>query len=132
MLLKSMKIPNRGQILDLGRGWGAIGVFIAMTHPEACVVMTDINKRAVRLAVENVKLNKTSAEVRCGDLYEPVSRMKFDAIVSNPPISAGFSLIIRLINEAYDHLNRGGFNSTCCSQEKRRQDYIEDSVKSLW
>jgi 16S rRNA G1207 methylase RsmC len=99
-----VKIPEKGRILDLGCGWGAIGIFVAATHPGACVVMTDINKRAVWLASENIRLNKVSAEARWGNLYEPVIDMKFDTILTNPPISAGRNLIVEAINEAPDHL----------------------------
>lgn len=108
IFLGLMKIPEKGFILDLGCGWGAIGVFVAATHPGARVVMTDINKRAVWLASENIKLNSVNAEARWGNLYEPVINMEFDTILTNPPISAGRSLIVQAINEAPDHLCYGG------------------------
>jgi 16S rRNA G1207 methylase RsmC len=108
VFIELMKIPEKGRILDLGCGWGAIGIYVAATHPEAYVVMTDINKRAVWLASENVRLNNVDADVRWGCLYEPVKDMEFDAIVTNPPISAGRDLIVEAINGATDHLCSGG------------------------
>jgi 16S rRNA G1207 methylase RsmC len=108
VFLGLMRIPEKGRILDLGCGWGAIGVFVAATHPGTRVVMTDINKRAVWLASENIRLNKVNAEARWGNLYEPVINMKFDTILTNPPISAGRNLIVEAINEAPDHLCDGG------------------------
>jgi 16S rRNA G1207 methylase RsmC len=101
-------IPEKGRILDLGCGWGAIGIFVAATHPGTYVVMTDINRRAVWLASENIKLNKVKAEVRWGSLYEPVTNMEFDTILTNPPISAGRSLIVEAIDKAPEHLCDGG------------------------
>ncbi len=108
VLVGLMKIPEKGCILDLGCGWGAIGILVATMHPEVQVVMTDINRRAVWLASENVKLNKVDAEVRWGNLYEPTKCMKFATILTNPPISAGRKLIVEAINGAQDHLCDGG------------------------
>jgi 16S rRNA (guanine1207-N2)-methyltransferase len=108
VLVGLMKIPEEGYILDLGCGWGAIGILVATIHPEVHVVMSDINKRAVWLASQNVKLNKVSADVRCGNLYEPTKSLKFATILTNPPISAGRNLIVEAINGAHDHLCDGG------------------------
>jgi len=108
VLIGLMRIPAKGRILDLGCGWGSLGVFIAATHPETHVMMTDVNKRAVWLASENVKLNKVDAEVRWGNLYEPVKGMEFNCILTNPPIAAGRNLIVDMIRGASDHLCQEG------------------------
>jgi len=108
VLIDSMMIPKTGCVLDLGCGWGPIGISIAATHPETRVVMSDINKRAVWLAVENVKLNNVNAEVRWGDLYDPVKCMKFDTVITNPPISAGRDINTRAVSGARDILVTGG------------------------
>ena len=108
VLIDSMEIPDKGCILDLGCGWGPIGICIAAQHPQDRVVMTDINERAIWLATQNVKLNNVKAEVRWGDLYDPVADTTFDTIITNPPISAGRSLIFKAIDEAPSHLSRDG------------------------
>jgi 16S rRNA (guanine1207-N2)-methyltransferase len=108
LLIKSMQLPEKGSILDLGCGWGAIGISIAAKQPKNHVIMTDINKRAVWLCRQNIRLNGVSAEVRWGDLYDPVANTKFDAIITNPPISSGRSLIGKAISEAYHCLNPNG------------------------
>jgi 16S rRNA (guanine1207-N2)-methyltransferase len=108
VLIDSMLIPRTGRVLDFGCGWGPIGISIAATHTETLVVMSDINKRAVWLAVENVKLNNVNAEVMWGDLYAPVRHLKFDVVVSNLPISAGRDINSRAISGACDILVPGG------------------------
>lgn len=108
VLIDSMMIPRTGRVLDLGCGWGPIGISIVATHPEISVVMSDINKRAVWLAIENVKLNNVNAEVRWGDLYDPVKHMKFDAVITNPPISAGRDVNTRAISGAHGILVPSG------------------------
>jgi len=65
------------------------------------VVMTDVNIRAVRLARKNLNLNKaTNAEVRYGYLYEPVEDMRFDCVLSNPPVSAGMETVRAIVSKA--------------------------------
>jgi 16S rRNA G1207 methylase RsmC len=70
--------------------------------------MTDINKRAIWLTTENIRLNRVKAEVRWGSLFDPVRDMMFETVVTNPPISAGKVLIINAIDEASHHISRGG------------------------
>ena len=72
-------------------------------------MMTDINRRAVRLARLNLRLNGVpNAEVRWGDLYEPVRGERFNTIVANPPISAGMETCLRIVDGAPEHLVEGG------------------------
>ena len=71
--------------------------------------MTDVNERAVALARTNVTANGIdNAEVRLGNLYEPVADMAFDHIVCNPPIRAGRGVVDRILSEAPAHLLEGG------------------------
>ncbi|RLG53474.1 MAG: 16S rRNA methyltransferase [Thermoproteota archaeon] len=109
LLIKSVDASNAQVLLDVGCGYGAIGIALAKLYPRLRVVMTDINRRAVQLARENIKLNSLgNAEVRLGNLYEPVKDEKFDIIVSNPPIRAGWRVVFPIIDEAPAHLNHGG------------------------
>lgn len=109
VLAKYMIIEDGWKILDLGCGYGILGLIAARLAPKGYVVLTDINKRAVKLAKMNIKLNNIeNAEVRCGDLYEPVKKEVFNTIISNPPISAGLKICYRIIEEAPEHLVEGG------------------------
>jgi 16S rRNA (guanine1207-N2)-methyltransferase len=63
--------------------------------------MTDVNMRAVRLAKQNIQINKVrNAEVRCGYLYEPVKDSTFNLVLSNPPVSAGMETVKAIITQA--------------------------------
>jgi len=69
----------------------------------------DVNPRAAALAAENVRFNAvTNAEVRCGDGCAPVADRRFDLVLFNPPIRAGRSVVVRLMNEAHACLMPGG------------------------
>ncbi|MBS7648136.1 MAG: class I SAM-dependent methyltransferase [Candidatus Bathyarchaeia archaeon] len=108
VLIEHMILPEKGYVLDVGCGYGAIGIVAAAVNPNLYVVMVDINERAVRLVKRNIKINGVSnAEVRRGNLYEPVREMTFDCILSNPPISAGLSTVETIVTEAPKHMREG-------------------------
>ena len=105
-----MEVPREGRLLDLGCGYGAIGIVAALISPGLEVVMTDVNPRAVSLAAENAARNGAkNARATKGSLYEPVAGETFDAIVTNPPISAGMARVVEpIIMGAPAHLRAGG------------------------
>jgi 16S rRNA (guanine1207-N2)-methyltransferase len=101
LLIEAMVLPKTGCVLDIGCGYGAVGIAVATFNPKLHVVMTDVNARAVRLAKKNVGLNRTfNAEVRYGYLYEPVEDLKFNCVLSNPPVSAGMETVKAIVREA--------------------------------
>ncbi len=111
LLVENIKLPKEDAvILDIGCGYGVIGITLAKAHPRVRVYMVDVNPLAVELAKLNAKHNGVADRVTVfqGSLYEPVWGMKFDLIVSNPPLSAGMNTVETLVKEAPAHLNRGG------------------------
>lgn len=109
LLIEHLTLRPGDRVLELGCGWGAVGVAAARSAPNGSVVMTEVNRRAARLAQENLAQNRaTNAEVRVGDLYGPVGDGRFDVIVSNPPFRAGRALVLALMAGAPAHLSPGG------------------------
>lgn len=106
LLAESMRIGKHDKVLDLGCGTGIIGI-IASKITNNSVIMTDVNERACMLAKENTK-EFQNAEVRCGNIYEPVKGEVFDVILLNPPQTAGKKLCMEMIEQAKGHLNKGG------------------------
>jgi len=101
ILIEAMQLPQEGTVLDVGCGYGAIGITVAASNMRLQVVMTDVNIRAVQLAKRNIKINKISnAEVRYGYLYEPVTESTFNCVLSNPPVSAGMETVKKIISQA--------------------------------
>jgi 16S rRNA G1207 methylase RsmC len=109
LLIESMMLPKEGCILDIGCGYGAVGIVAASLNPQLRVVMTDVNIRAVRLARKNMELNKIwNAEVRHGKFYEPVKNQVFNCVLSNPPVSAGMETVKAIVKGASCVLAEGG------------------------
>ena len=109
LLAKALAVAPDAHVLDVGCGYGALGIVAATLAANGRVVMTDVNERAVDLAARNVRANAVPhAEVRLGAFYGPVAGEAFDAIVCNPPIRAGRAVVFRIVDEAREHLRPGG------------------------
>jgi len=109
-ILNHARIKAGDRVLDLGCGYGPLGIVIAAAFPGAVVVMTDINKRAAELAARNAALNGVSNVIaREGDgLAAFAGEPDFDCILMNPPIRAGKEKVFGLIRDAHVHLRPGG------------------------
>ncbi len=109
LLLEALEVGPRDEVLDLGCGYGVVGVVAATLAPEGKVVMVDVNARAVELARENARRHGLgNVEVLEGDLYGPVAGRRFDVIVTNPPIRAGRAVVRALVEGAVRHLKPHG------------------------
>ena len=104
-------VPLRlsGRRLDLGCGYGTIGLTIAMTSPDARVDLADINSRAVALCERNAKNLGLSQRVTClqSDIYEKIEG-PYDSIVVNPPIRTGKKVTYAMYKGAKQNLIDGG------------------------
>src|SRR3972149_7107055 len=101
LLIEAMVLPETGYVLDVGCGYGAVGIAAAASNSRLRVIMTDVNMRAVRLARKNIEINKVNnAEVRYGYFYEPIPELTFNCVLSNPPVSAGMETVKAIIKGA--------------------------------
>lgn len=106
LLIESMRLGKK--ILDLGCGYGPIGIAAATIRPDSEVTMVEINERAAKLAEENVSLNRiANARVVESDFFAQLDD-KFDTILMNPPMALGMKRLNDLITECKDHLNSKG------------------------
>ena len=108
LLLEALPEEMSGEILDLGCGWGVIGISIAKTWPECRVTMADVNLRALELSRENAKKNHTEVECVESDGMAALTGRTFDAVVTNPPIRAGKQVIYQMFADAAKSLKPGG------------------------
>lgn len=98
-----------GRILDLGCGYGPLGLTLAINSKEARVDLADINSRALALASrsgERLNLNNRVTFLH-SDIFEKIEG-PYDSIVVNPPIRAGKIVTYRMYLESKQHLIDGG------------------------
>jgi 16S rRNA G1207 methylase RsmC len=135
LLIESMILPKSGYVLDVGCGYGAVGIAAATFNPDLYVVMVDVNERAVWLTKQNIQINRLrNAEVRRGHLYEPVKDLKFSCILSNPPVSAGMEKVKAIIVEAPKHMAcKGSFQMVIKSKigRKRLRLILEETFGNI-
>lgn len=119
-LLKTINLKE-GQtisILDVGCGYGPIGICLGKTYPNVKIDMVDVNERAIDLAKKNAENNKVNnVNIFISNVYENINS-KYDLIISNPPIRAGKSVVHSIICGAYNYLNEGG-EMRCVIQQKQ-------------
>lgn len=97
-----------GNILDIGCGYGTIGLILAKNFPECNFLLSDVNIRACALARENKKsFGVKNVEIIESDIFQNIDK-NFDYIVTNPPIRAGKKVIYSIFEQSYHHLNQNG------------------------
>ena len=95
------------RLLDLGCGWGPVGIIIKRFNPDIEVTAVDVNSRAVELTNLNAVQNKTLIKAcLCTDIL--TLNLLFDSIILNPPIRAGKVVIYDLYDKAYHTLRKNG------------------------
>ncbi|HBG33539.1 MAG: hypothetical protein A2009_03445 [Tenericutes bacterium GWD2_38_27] len=109
VLIDSIELDTQIKtVIDMGCGYGPIGLFIAKTYPEKQVYLYDINERALALSEKNMEENKIkNVVIEQSFLFDAV-KVKADAIITNPPIRAGKDTVFKLYEDAYLNLNPGG------------------------
>lgn len=112
LLIESYEVPTEfqnGKLLDVGCGYGPMGLAFAKGYPNMTIEMVDVNERAVELAKKNAKENQISnVMIHESNLYESVSSNDFAVILSNPPIRAGKEVVHAILEEAFDRLIADG------------------------
>ena len=107
LLCKALPDTLGTRVLDMGCGWGAMTIMTLARFPKAEITMADVNERALALAVSNVEKNHMQATAILSDGFEKVEG-EFDAVITNPPIRAGKSVIYKMFEDAKEHLVPGG------------------------
>ena len=107
VLLNALPETLSGRVLDLGCGWGAVGVSVGKRWPGCAVVMSDVNERALGLAGQNARANGVTAQTVESSGLDKVPGM-FDFILTNPPIRAGKQVIYPMFAACAGRLKEKG------------------------
>lgn len=126
VLLRSLPETLAGRVLDLGCGWGAVGVCIGKKWPGCAIVMSDVNERALALAAQNARKNGVTAQTVQSNGLENVPG-EFDFIITNPPIRAGKQVIYAMFAACARQLKQHGEMYLVI----RKQQGAESAIKFL-
>ncbi|EUJ47096.1 class I SAM-dependent methyltransferase [Listeria riparia] len=110
LLIESFEATSPdGKFLDVGCGYGPIGLAFAKSYPEVQVDMVDVNDRALELSAENAKNNGLgNVRVFESSVYDAVADCDYTDIISNPPIRAGKKIVHEILSGSFEHLQTGG------------------------
>lgn len=121
-----------GSILDLGCGYGPVGIILAKLFYNVNITMIDINERAVKLSLMNAKENNVCDKVNVfqSNIFEQVKE-NFERVLTNPPIRAGKETVYEFFDGAYEHLNKDG-KLYVVIQKKQGAKSAIDKLESLF
>lgn len=129
LLIKSSLNRLEGEVLDLGCGYGPVGILVYL-HLGIVCHMSDVNQRALELAKKNLELNKAKGRVFYSDGFSKIDR-SFDVILFNPPIRRGKEIIYPIFKEARQHLHPGG-RLTIVIQKKQGMNSAKKRLEELF
>jgi 16S rRNA (guanine1207-N2)-methyltransferase len=112
VLIKNMEIPPNGLVLDMGCGYGVVGVFLGKYNNKLTIHLIDQNQRATELAKKNLQLNSIkNYKIFLGDFNRILIENKnlYDGIYFNPPIRIGQKNYISYIINALEFLRNNGY-----------------------
>jgi 16S rRNA (guanine1207-N2)-methyltransferase len=133
VLLEQFEEPQiSGDILDLGCGYGPIGIALADSYRDRNIVMADVNERAIMLAKKNAQNNDVvNVEVIQSDRFSNLEDRSFAAIVTNPPIRAGKKIVHKMFEESKRALHQQG-ELWVVIQKKQGAPSAKDKLVSLF
>lgn len=117
----------KGDILDLGCGWGPIGIYIKKLT-KSNVFMSDVNERAIGLSKKNAQINKVNVTVIKSDSFENINNA-FDFIITNPPIRIGKDKLYEMLNSSLKHLKEEGKLYFVINKNQGAKSIIKDYSK---
>ncbi len=113
LLLETIDFPSSSRILDVGCGYGIIGLNAAAQEPSSEIDLVDSNRLAIAASQKNRSVNKLeNVKIISSDLLDRISENHYHLIVSNPPFHAGkeinYSISVALLHQAFRALEPGG------------------------
>lgn len=102
VLLETLNFKENERVLDLGCGYGPLGISLAKVQ-RVDATLVDINNRALDLARKNATNNQVAVTIFQSNIYENISG-HFEYIISNPPIRAGKRVVHSIIEKSIDFL----------------------------
>jgi 16S rRNA (guanine1207-N2)-methyltransferase len=108
-MLSVIDFSFKDKLLDLGCGYGFVGIYAATFIPAQNIVMSDIDNNCIELSKANAKLNNVEdVQIILSNGFENIQDKDFTLILSNPPYHVDFSLPKHFIEKGFNRLQIGG------------------------
>jgi len=102
-----VKLDLKGNFLDLGCGYGPVGITVLYFFKDLSLVMSDVNSTCLELTKKNLEKYNLNAKVILSDGFENIKE-SFDVIAFNPPIRIGKEKLFKIYKDAFERLNQNG------------------------
>ncbi len=133
LLITRAIIKENWKVLDLGCGYGIIGIVLKLNNQAIDVTFSDINERAIMITKKNLEKYQLKAKVIQSDIFENIKE-EFDTILLNPPQTAGKETCKKMIREAKEHLKKGGLLQIVARHNKGGKtlsNYMKEIYKNM-
>ena len=128
-MLSLISFAAEDKVLDLGCGYGLVGILAAHHVPPARVVMLDNDPRAVAIARRNAEANGVpGVTVGLSDGFRDMRESGFTKIISNPPYHVDFSVPKQFIEKGFNRLALGG----TMWMVTRRRDWYRNKLGAIF
>ncbi len=130
LLMRYLDLPPNADCLDLGCGYGPIGLAMAKKAPQGQVLLVDKDFVAIEYVNKNIALNRIdNAQALLSNGFDHIpAQKKFDVIVSNIPAKVGKELLTLWLHDAHQHLKPNGkiYMVTINGLRKFMKRYLND------
>ena len=128
-MLRLAEVSIADRILDLGCGYGAVGIYFAKLLSAQNVVMTDVDSSAIELAKKNAQQNGVGEmQIIKSDGFKDLCISGFTHIFSNPPYHADFSIPKHFIEKGFNRIKLGGK----MHMVTKRKDWYKNKLTSIF
>ena len=131
LMLEHIQVESDDNCLDIGCGYGPLGLTIAKLAPQGKTTLVDKDFVAIDYTNKNIKLNRLeNCEAFLSNGLNQIGKRRFNLIVSNIPAKVGNELLSLFLYDALQHLEPGGRFYVVTISGIRK--YIERSFKELF
>lgn len=127
-MLETVGVAESDVVLDLGCGYGVVGIYCAKIVGSENVTMCDISTEAVRVSRLNAQKNCVFPKIIESDGFNALLNEKYTLILSNPPYHTDFAVAKSFIEGGFRHLEIGGR----MVMVTKRREWYENKLRSVF
>jgi 16S rRNA (guanine1207-N2)-methyltransferase len=130
LLIENSIIDNKEDytLLDMGCGYGIVGICLKKMNSNISVICSDINERAIMLTKKNATLNNVKISTIQSNMFDNISS-NFNTILINLPQNAGKDICFSMIEQSYNHLNKNGTLQIVSRHQKGGKQYEKKMIE---